>query len=240
MEVFCNFAFTMGNVAVILAGGTGKRSGLAVAKQFFVVAGKMVIEHTVEAFEKNENIDEIAIVSHKDYISEIEAIVARNGWTKVGKVLEGGKERHDSTLSAVRAYGNIGKEVNLIIHDAARMLVSQRIINDVAAALDLHEAVSVAIPSSDTVYEVTDGIISAIPSRQKMMRAQTPQAFRLSILAEAYALALPDPAFTVTDDAGVVNRYLPNIPIHIVDGDVNNIKLTYKEDIPLIERLLCK
>lgn len=230
----------MSNVAIILAGGTGKRSGLDIPKQFHTVGGKMVIEYTVEAFEKNEHIDEIAIVSHKDYISEIEDIIEKNGWTKVRKVLEGGKERYDSTLAAVSAYGNKGKEVNLLIHDAARLLVTQRIIDDVAAALEQHEAVSVAIPSSDTIYEVTAGIISAIPSRQKMMRAQTPQAFRLSILAEAYAIAQSDPEFTVTDDAGVVNRYLPNIPIYIVQGDVNNIKLTYKEDIPLIERLLCK
>lgn len=229
----------MSNVAVILAGGIGRRSGLDIPKQFYAVAGKMVIEHTVEAFEQNDHIDEIAIVLHRDYIGGIEEIIKRNGWKKVTKVLEGGKERYDSTLAAVRAYSG-GGDVNLLIHDAARLLVTQRIIDDVAAAMEQYEAVSVAIPSSDTIYEVIDGIIHSIPSRQNMMRAQTPQAFRLSTLAEAYALAFRDPAFTVTDDASVVNHYLPNIPIHIVQGDVNNIKLTYKEDIPIVERLLCK
>lgn len=228
----------MRNVAVILAGGTGSRSGLDVPKQFYVVAGRMVIEHTVDAFERNAYIDEIAIVSHKDHVADIGCIIRRNGWAKVSKVLEGGKERYDSTLSAVRTYNEVGDDVNLLIHDAARLVVSQRIIDDVSAALVFHQAVSVAIPSADTIYEVSDGILTAIPPRARLMRAQTPQAFRLSVLAEAYAIGLRDVAFSVTDDSSVVKRYLPDIPIHIVQGDVNNIKLTYKEDIPLIERLL--
>lgn len=228
----------MRNIAIILAGGTGKRSGLDIPKQFYVVGHRMVIEHTVEAFERNARIDEIAIVSHKDYVKDIEGIIKKNGWTKVTKVLEGGKERYDSTLAAVRAYSEMIDDVNLLIHDAARLLVSQRIIDDVATALGAHQAVSVAIPSADTIYEVNDGLLTAIPQRQKLMRAQTPQAFRLSVLARAYAIALCDPEFSVTDDSSLVKCYLPDVPIHIVAGDVNNIKLTYKDDIPLIERLL--
>ena len=121
------------NIAIILAGGVGSRLGLSTPKQFFKVAGKMVIEHTVDTFEKNPHIEEIAIVSNPFYVSDIENIVLRNGWKKVKKILKGGKERYDSSLSAIRAYS--GRDVNLVFHDAVRPLVSQRIIDDVCEAL---------------------------------------------------------------------------------------------------------
>ena len=79
------------NIAVILAGGVGTRLGLSTPKQFFKVAGKMVVEHTIDAFERNSHIDEIAIVSNPMLISEFEDIVLRNGWKKVKKILKGGK-----------------------------------------------------------------------------------------------------------------------------------------------------
>ena len=91
------------NIAVILAGGVGSRLGLSTPKQFFKVAGKMVVEHTVDAFERNPHIDEIAIVSNPFYISEFENIVIKNGWKKIKKILKGGKERYDSSLSAIEA-----------------------------------------------------------------------------------------------------------------------------------------
>ena len=230
----------MRNVAVILAGGTGKRSGLDIPKQFFVVADKMVIEHTVLAFERNSNIDEIAIVSHKDYVDDIHSIISKNGWTKVTKVIVGGNERYLSTLSAVKAFE--GQDVNLLIHDAARLLVSQRIIDDVTAALNTHQAVTVAIPSSDTLYRTDkdkDNVfVNSILERSYIMRAQTPQAFHVSLLSHAFKLALNDSDFNFTDDCSVVLKYLPYTKIFIVSGDDRNIKLTYKEDIPIIDSLM--
>lgn len=140
------------NIAVILAGGVGSRLGLSTPKQFFKVAGKMVVEHTIDAFERNSQIDEIAIVSNPFYVSEFENMVLKNGWEKIKKILKGGKERYDSSLSAIEAYA--GSEVNLIFHDAVRPLISQRILNDVIAALDKYEAIDVALPSADTIIEV--------------------------------------------------------------------------------------
>ena len=81
------------NIAIILAGGVGNRLGLSTPKQFFKVAGKMVVEHTIDAFESNPHIDEIAVVSNPFYISDIESIIIKNGWKKVKKILKGGKER---------------------------------------------------------------------------------------------------------------------------------------------------
>ena len=81
------------NIAIVLAGGVGSRLGLSTPKQFFKVAGKMVIEHTLDTFEHNTHIDEIVIVSNPVYVSDVENIVLRNGWKKVKKILKGGKER---------------------------------------------------------------------------------------------------------------------------------------------------
>lgn len=223
------------NIAVVLAGGVGSRLGLSTPKQFFKVAGKMVIEHTVDTFNRNPHIDEIAIVSNPFYVADVENIVLRNGWQKVKKILKGGKERYDSSLSAIRAYED--EEVNLVFHDAVRPLVSQRIIDDVCEALLTHEAIDVTVPAVDTIIEAEGDHICAIPDRSRLQRGQTPQAFRRSVIAEAYRRALSDPAFRVTDDCGVVVKYMPEVPVFLVSGEESNMKLTYKEDTYLLDKL---
>lgn len=224
------------NIAIVLAGGVGSRLGLSTPKQFFKVAGKMVIEHTLDTFEHNTHIDEIVIVSNPVYVSDVENIVLRNGWKKVKKILKGGKERYDSSLSAIHAYEG-SEEVNLIFHDAVRPLVSQRIIDDVCEALKQYEAIDVTVPAVDTIIEAEGDHIASIPDRSRLQRGQTPQAFRLSVIAEAYKRALNDPNFKVTDDCGVVVKYMPEVPVHLVAGEESNMKLTYKEDTFLLDKL---
>jgi len=223
------------NVGVILAGGVGNRMGASRPKQFFKVAGKTVLEHTIDVFELNEAIDEIAIVANPFYISEVERIVLNNPWRKVKKIIQGGEERYHSSLSAIRAYQD--EKPNLIFHDAVRPLVSQRIINDVAGALEKYAAIDVAIPSADTIIETDRSFIQKIPDRSRLMRGQTPQAFRYDTIRDAYTLALADPAFSSTDDCGVVKKYLPGQEIFIVQGEESNMKITYKEDIFLLDKL---
>ena len=222
------------NIAIILAGGVGSRLGMSTPKQFFKVAGKMVVEHTVDVFERNPRIDEIAIVSNPMLIADFENIVLRNKWRKVKKILKGGKERYDSSLSAIRAYAD--EDVNLILHDAVRPLVSQRIINDVVDALQTHRAIDVAIPSVDTIVEVDDDYISGIPDRSRLRRGQTPQAFDRALIEEAYEKGLKDPDFRTTDDCGVVQRYTDE-PIFVVRGEESNLKLTYREDTYMLDKL---
>ena len=222
------------NIAVILAGGIGSRLGLSTPKQFFKVAGKMVVEHTVDVFEHNPRIDEIAIVSNPFYVADFESIIIKNGWKKVLKILKGGEERYHSSLSAIRAYE--GCEVNLIFHDAVRPLVSQRILNDVIDALADYEAIDVAMPATDTIIQTDGDFIESIPDRSRLRRGQTPQAFRLETIRKAYDIALKDPAFKVTDDCGVVVKYLPDVPVYVVMGEESNMKLTYKEDTYLLDK----
>lgn len=224
------------NIAIVLAGGVGSRLGLSTPKQFFKVAGKMVIEHTIDTFERNPHIDEIAIVSNPVYVPDVENIVLRNGWKKVKKILKGGKERYDSSLSAIHAYEG-GEEVNLVFHDAVRPLVSQRIIDNVCEALNTYQAIDVTVPAVDTIIEADGDHIATIPDRSRLQRGQTPQAFRLSVISEAYKRAFNDPDFKVTDDCGVVVKYMPEVPVHLVAGEESNMKLTYKEDTFLLDKL---
>lgn len=223
------------NIAVILAGGVGSRLGLSTPKQFFKVAGKTVVEHTIDVFERNAGIDEVAIVAHAAYATEFENMVLRNGWKKVKKILKGGKERQDSSLSAIYAYE--GQDVNLVFHDAVRPLVSQAIVNRVIRALEHYRAIDVALPATDTIIEVEGDFIADIPDRSRLRRGQTPQAFDIQIIRKAYDRALQDPAFKATDDCGVVRKYLPEEPIFVVPGEEANMKLTYKEDTFLLDKL---
>ena len=228
----------MTNIAVILAGGTGSRLGYATPKQFFKVAGKTVIEHTIDIFENNKNIDEIAIVSHEAYISAMEDIVLKNEWTKTRKILAGGKERYESSLAAINAYRHLPGS-NLIFHDAVRPLLNQRILDDVVTALEHHSAIDVAVAATDTIIEVdAEGyFIENIPNRNLLRRGQTPQAFKTEVIAKAYDIALQDPAFVSTDDCGIVVKYLPEVKVYVVRGEESNMKLTYKEDSYLLDNL---
>lgn len=227
----------MKNVAIILAGGSGSRLGADRPKQFLHVAGKTIMEHSIEAFHKNERIDEIAIVSKADFVMDVEKIAKRNGYAKVKHVLCGGKERYHSSLAALNAYTD--SDVCLLIHDCVRPLVSQRIIDDCIDALQDFEAVDVAIPATDTIIELDDeGNIARIPQRKMLRNAQTPQCFRRDTLRKAFDMALKDPNFIPTDDATVVFTYLPEVPIKVVNGETTNIKVTYKEDLELAEKLL--
>lgn len=229
----------MKNIAVILAGGVGSRLGSEKPKQFLEIGGRMVIERTIDAFEKNKRIDEIAIVMNPEYVGEMEEIARRNRWRKVSKVLNGGAERYFSTLSAIDAYKD-ADEVNMIFHDAVRPMVSQTIIEKVTDALEDHDAVGVAVKVTDTIWETDDDTIKSIPNRNMLMRAQTPQAFKMRVIKEAYRIGLQDQNMCSTDDCGMVMRYIPEEKIYIVEGEEQNIKLTYKEDIPYIEMLINK
>lgn len=231
------------NVAILLAGGSGRRMGGPEPKQFIQIAGKTILEHSIRAFHQHADIDEIVIVAHADYIDRISQIASP--YSKVCHIVSGGKERYHSTIAAIACYRNRlaadehQAAINLLIHDAVRPLVSQRIISDCIAALRQYRAVDVAIPCTDTIVEVdASGAICRITPRSMLRNVQTPQCFRLETIAQAYEIGLKDPNFITTDDCGVVHRYLPQESIFVVDGDTTNIKVTYPEDLILAEKVL--
>ena len=126
----------------------------------------------------------------------------------------------------------------MLLHDAARPLVDQRIIADCVAALQVHDAAGVAVATSDTIVIAEDGIMHSVPPRETLFRCQTPQCFRLSVISRAHELAAADPDFAPTDDCGVVLRYLPEVKVHVVPGSEQNIKVTYPHDLAVAEALL--
>jgi 2-C-methyl-D-erythritol 4-phosphate cytidylyltransferase len=225
------------NIVMILAGGKGNRFGLDIPKQFAKVGGKTIIEHTLDVFQKHPLIDEICVVSHKDWIWKIEEIIINNSLNKVKKIIEGGKERKDSSLSAIKAYENEKENINLIFHDAVRPFINDDIISECIERLKEFNAIDVAIPAVDTIIKVKNNFIEDISNREELMQGQTPQCFKLSLIKKAYEIAKKDPNFKVTDDCGVVKKYLPGEKIYVVKGDLSNIKLTHPQDIFIADKL---
>ncbi|MEV5876232.1 bifunctional cytidylyltransferase/SDR family oxidoreductase [Streptomyces sp. NPDC052101] len=231
--------------AVILAGGTGQRVGLSIPKQLLKIAGKAVIEHTLTTFENAESIDDVIVLMAPGFAPDIEKIVAKAGFTKVKKIIEGGSTRNETTeraISALREGLAEGEDPNVLFHDAVRPLLSQRVIGDCVAALERYRAVDVAIPSADTIIVTRthgeDGeFITEIPDRSRLCRGQTPQAFKLSTIRRAYEIAAGDPNFQATDDCSVVLKYLPDVPIHVVAGDEYNMKVTQPVDVFIADKL---
>jgi 2-C-methyl-D-erythritol 4-phosphate cytidylyltransferase len=132
-------------------------------------------------------------------------------------------------------------DCDVLFHDAARPLVDQETIAACAAALADCRAVGVCVPSSDTIAVVSDGVMTSMPRRDSLVRCQTPQGFRLSVIRRAHELAAADPAFAdlpATDDCGIVLRYLPGVAVRIVPGSDRNIKITYPRDLDIAETLM--
>ncbi len=229
------------NIAVILAGGRGSRTGFSKPKQMMKLAGRPVLEHVARAFQANPSIHEILIVTNADCITDIEQTVINSRLNKVKSIINGGAERYDSSIAAIKATKHYCKEFNvqLIFHDAVRPLLSQKIIDDVIDALRRYNAVDVVIKATDTII-VADPLtntIASIPDRSLLRNGQTPQAFSHEIIELAYTKALQDPGFVTTDDCGVVLKYLPDEKIYLVDGEMSNMKLTYEEDLHILDKL---
>lgn len=231
----------MKNIAIILAAGAGVRSGFSVPKQLVKLAGRPVTAHALKAFESSQKIDEIVIVTSQDSYSELETLVHKEGYKKVKKIILGGKERWESSWSAIEAYKNEPnlEQVNFIFHDAVRPLVDEFIIDRVTEALVDHKAIDVVINTVDTIVEVDDSnkYIGKILNRSKLRNGQTPQAFRYGVIRKAYEKAIQDPNKLFTDDCGIVMKYLPEEKIFLVEGSSYNHKLTYNEDLAILDKL---
>ncbi len=212
------------NYAIILASGTGSRCNLDMPKQFVDVNGKTILEYTIEAFEKNKNTDRIILVTNKDYLEFCKSLK----YEKIFLVTEGGERRQDSSRIGV----NLIKEddAKVLIHDGARPYIKDELINKCYEALDKFNAINTGIETTDTIMEVDEKkIIKKIPKRKNLLRCQTPQGFISGLIKKAHKIAL-EKNLSVTDDAGlVVNLGLDDV--FVVEGDIENIKITYKDDI---------
>ena len=225
----------MKNVAIILASGTGERSGLSLPKQFFEIDGKTMLEIVVATFNGHSGIDEIIVVVNEDFVELTKSLLS--AFPKVKKIIKGGTIRQESSYNGVMAIDDV--ECNVLIHDAARVFVSKKVITACIESLNEYDAVCAVVNSTDTVFVVdAKGKIVNIPQRENLRCAQTPQCFKLSLIRKAHELALKGKIF-VTDDCGLVYKNGLG-EIYTVEGDLDNLKITYGEDFELAKQIYKK
>ncbi|MEE9347963.1 MAG: bifunctional 2-C-methyl-D-erythritol 4-phosphate cytidylyltransferase/2-C-methyl-D-erythritol 2,4-cyclodiphosphate synthase [Robiginitomaculum sp.] len=209
---------------VIVAAGSGARAGGALPKQYQNLGGRAVIASTIEKFSR---FGPIIIVAHPDYHAKI-AIINQNV-----TCVNGGKSRTDSVKAGLLALADIAPKY-VLIHDAARPLVSARIIDGVIEGLASHRAAAPTVPLVDAIKHVDGDSIGADAPRDKLVSVQTPQGFHYANIMDAYN-ALPDGA-ALSDDIAVARG--AGLSIAMTAGHANNIKITYPEDFSRAETLM--
>lgn len=214
---------------VIPAAGVGKRMGAEVPKQYLEVAGKAVLQHTVERLLAVRRVAAIMIALGADDEFWPELPCAREP-----RVLTttGGKERADSVLNALAALaGHAADDDWVLVHDAARLCITRSDVEHLMAVLEDHPVGGIlALPVTDTLMEVENGAIQGSPDRSRVWRALTPQMFRYRALKQALESAAKR-GLTVTDEASAL-ELLGQFP-RVVEGRPDNIKITRPEDLPL-------
>jgi 2-C-methyl-D-erythritol 4-phosphate cytidylyltransferase len=224
-----------GTVAVVLAGGVGERLGAGRPKQLLEVGGRPILAHAIGAFDGHPGVAEVLVVMAAGHVRAAAALAA--AFRKVSGVIEGGATRTASSAAALTTLAGRPDGTRVLFHDAARPFVDRAVIDRTLAALAGFDAVAVGVPASDTIVAVRDGLVADMPPRSTLVRFQTPQGFRLGTVRKAYELALADPGLVATDDCGVVHRYLPDVPIRVVEGSERNLKVTHPLDVVVAEYL---
>lgn len=220
--------------AVIVAGGIGSRMKADKPKQLLEIGGKTILEWTLTPFAACSGIDGIIVAAGTSIIPETERIVT--GFSALDgrcKVIEGGKERRDSVRNAL---DTLPEDVEIVvIHDAVRPFISPQMIDDGIRGAREYGAVTVMRPLKETVKVVKDGVVRETPDRSTLWITQTPQTFKRTIICEAHQRALEDNV-TGTDDCMLVERL--GYPVHILEGNDLNIKITTPADLRVAEALL--
>ena len=210
----------MKTVAIIPAGGTGKRLKARVSKQYLHLDHIPVLIHTLNVFQKSKVIDNIVLaVPTDDLVSVRQELIDKYGLTKVTTIVAGGRERQDSVRNALSVID--GKYDIVLIHDAVRPFVTDKMIKQVVAAAKTTGAASAGVKAKDTIKETQkDNIVATTIPRQNLWLTQTPQAFKFELLKKAYKTAY-DEKFYGTDDASLVERI--GKKVKMIEGSYENI-----------------
>ena len=230
-------------VAIVLSAGKGKRMNSETPKQYIDLNHKPVLYYSVSAFESSY-VDEIVIVcgeGDENYIKE--EIVDRYGFTKVKAIVAGGKERYHSVYKGLVAAEQADYA---LIHDGARPFVSLEVIDRVRECVEGGTSCVAAVPVTDTIKIVdSEGKVLSTPDRKTLWAMQTPQAFKYDLIRTAYEELINKEEETllagvnITDDAMVVEHFT-GLPVQVIMGDYDNIKITTPGDIEIAERILAK
>lgn len=224
------------HVAIILAGGRGNRMHMDVPKQYIELNGKMLICYTLDCFEKSF-IDEIVIVTgpgEEDFFRK--NIVEKYEYTKVLKVVPGGRERYHSVLNGLRAVDDADY---VYIHDGARCCVKEELLLRGRDCVMENGTAIAAVPVKDTIKVVSDaGVVTATPDRRMLWQIQTPQIFVYRDIKMAYERMMSEGQNeTITDDAMVMENF-GDCDIHVFEGSYTNVKVTTAEDLDIVKNIL--
>ncbi|MFA7372389.1 MAG: 2-C-methyl-D-erythritol 4-phosphate cytidylyltransferase [bacterium] len=218
--------------AVVPAAGSGRRMGDR-AKPLLDIGGIPVIIHTLRALLGSGKIDNALIVCRETEVSLYRRLLVKHGFGSVG-ITAGGAERQDSVFNGLKQLR--GATERVLVHDAVRPFIDNAMLDRVIEPLSRYAGVVVGVPLKDTVKEVAaDGEIVSTPPREHLWAVQTPQAFDFKTIYESHKLARQD-KYSGTDDAVLLERR--GIPVLMVQGSYENIKLTTAEDIHLAEMLI--
>lgn len=236
--------------AIVLAAGSGKRMGTKIAKQYLEIDGKPLLYYTLLAFERSPLIDRIVLtVGSKEQISYCEENILRPyGFQKVAAVIVGGKERYDSVWMGLQAAKErLPREAEdgiVFIHDGARPLVSEDILERCLLDAGKYRACVAAVPVKDTIKIADEnGFAATTPRRDLVWQVQTPQTFSFGLIYDAYAQlaeqkdTLAEKGIKITDDAMVVETFT-DCKVKLTEGSYRNLKVTTPEDLPLAEKYL--
>ena len=219
--------------AVIPAGGKGTRSGFNLPKQYLKINGKELIAYTLEVFQKNRSVDEIIISADPFYFKLLEKIKKKYSFSKLSGLVKAGKERQDSVYNGLISLSASAGDL-IIVHDAVRPLLPAKVLSDAIKIAKEKGNTLVCIKAKDTLIRGKD-LVEKYIEREEVCYVQTPQIFEYSVLKKAMDKAFKD-EFRGTDESMLVQRL--NKKINIVEGSVFNFKVTSKEDIKLLSKLI--
>ncbi len=223
---------------IILAGGIGSRMHSKEPKQFIEVKRIPIIVRTIENFQKNDRVTNITIVCVKNYINKLQKLVTKFGLTKVDNIVEGGQTGHDSTRNGVFSLKDkLGKDDFVIIHDAVRPLLPQKVLNEmIDTALEKGNA-CLAVPCYETVVLTKDGKKGNEEiDRNSFVRVQTPQMYKYELIKDLYEKAEKDNLHNFVYANTLAIHY--GTTIYFSSGFNFNYKITTKDDLPLYKSLL--
>jgi 2-C-methyl-D-erythritol 4-phosphate cytidylyltransferase len=222
------------NVAIIAAGGSGKRLGAERAKQFLDLAGEPVLIHTLRRFETCPQVHQVIVALPGQEINQFAKLASTYQLAKLSHFVSGGRERQESVYNALQTAPREQTDI-VIVHDGVRPLVTVEDIARVIAKAETSGAAILAVAAGDTVKEVqADRVIKTL-DRRRLYLVQTPQAFRWEILIEAHERAMAD-GLEASDDAALLEHY--GWPVFVVEGSARNIKITWPEDLIVGEAIL--
>ena len=220
--------------AIILAGGRGLRFGTDIPKQFLPLGDKPIILWSLEKFSDIPRIKGIIVVTPEEYIDKTNEIIQDHKTKKSIVVIAGGETRQQSSYNAISSMGFNDDDI-LIFHDAVRPFISKEIILNCIRETEGYGAAGVYVRAIDTVAEIKDAMVRAIPDREKLYYAQTPQSFRYRIIRHAHDMAIAGNVSKASDDVSLVLN--AGYDVRAVEGNYRNIKVTTPLDYEIAQSM---